>query len=402
MPVAVRRSLLRRRVAAVTALVAVVLLCLPSTAMAEPTVAEGAVTVQDLASTTIEIVVERGRNEEFREGARVRAVDGVDDFVALECTSGCDNRSSSRTYALTYDPRTGAPLFDGTPANGVVELDVRVPWRQLLPPSDDEASLDFEVMLDVPASPVAGLEAEAGPDEVQLRWSRALEPDVRYRIERTDASGRTDELDDELGPGTEGFTDAADPGTYTYSVHKVRPGTGGRHETAATIEVTVPEPETTPPSSGDDETSRPPAGDDEPQPNNGGNGGNEGSGGGANGSTGSPPADSGGSSEDRPRPEPTTPRAPTIELEERDIPSLSDDEGFAGELDYGEVGDEDDVASPDRGGDEVVLAEPGRGMGGSVVDRLTDPERVAIPIAGGLLLTAIGLHLWRWLRVPLG
>jgi hypothetical protein len=37
---------------------------------------------------------------------------------------------------------------------------------------------------------------------------------------------------------------------------------------------------------------------------------------------------------------------------------------------------------------------------GGMFDRMADNERIATPIAFGLVLTATGLHLWRWLRVP--
>jgi hypothetical protein len=48
----------------------------------------------------------------------------------------------------------------------------------------------------------------------------------------------------------------------------------------------------------------------------------------------------------------------------------------------------------------VVLAAPGR-SDSRFLGVFGEPERLAPPLAGGLLFTAIGLHLWRWLEDPL-
>ena len=69
---------------------------------------------------------------------------------------------------------------------------------------------------------------------------------------------------------------------------------------------------------------------------------------------------------------------------------------FRGELDF----DGDGSREGGEDADEVVLSSPSGGSG-SFLGSGEEAERIAVPIAGGLLLTAIGLHLWRWLKVPL-
>ncbi|MEX0836674.1 MAG: hypothetical protein WD010_11315, partial [Nitriliruptor sp.] len=104
---------------------------------------------------------------------------------------------------------------------------------------------------------------------------------------------------------------------------------------------------------------------------------------------------------------PRTGRAPSVSLGRGgsgvpELPGVGDI--FRGSLDYGlddpEAADARGDAPAPGDDDEVVLSAPGNGAG-SFVGRLTDPNRIAVPIAGGLLMTAISLHLWRWLRVPI-
>lgn len=420
-----RRADLRRRLAAATALAGLLLLCLPAGAWAEPSVTLAGPTdgvVRERTELRIEVQRQDGF-ETLRGGARARPTSGGT-WVDLDCVGNCES-DRSRVYGIEVDPRSGAPFFSRTPANGQLDLDVQVDYRRNL--QNRSRTVTFPLVFDAPGSPVTDLVADVSPDGVRLTWNRAPEPDISgYRVERTDAAGKTSQLAD-LDQGATNLADGAAPGAYTYRVVTIRPsGRSGTHETSATVDVSVPEPEPTPPpasggNGGGDGGGNGNGGGGSGGGNGGGSGGGDGGGdrggsssggsssrdGGSGSTDGADRSGSSGSSSRAPRS--STPRAPSIQFERRGIPSLSSADGFSGELDYGaelpevagEGRDAEADADPD-GDDEVVLANPGRGSGGgTVLERLTDPDRVAIPIAGGLLLTAVGLHLWRWLRIPL-
>lgn len=419
-----------RRLPSVIALVAVLLLSLPTAALAysarldKPS--NGVVT----GTTEVHVRVSREGIDVPITGLRVRPAGGGE-WRPTECVSDCE-RGESPVFRFTLDPRTGAPFGGGIMRNGPFEFEGRISreFRQ-----EDQGVGRFTLNLRVPGSAVGGLAATVNGDTVRLAWSRAPEPDVEgYRVERCtgscDASGSWRPIGDPEASASS-YTDRPGVGTHSYRVVTLRSAGGD-----GTIE-TVSAPVTT-------EVEPAPVGPDDGVGTGGGTGGGTGpaDGGDRGGSSG--PGDRGTDGDGRPRtgaaPEleagevasedgqdpPRTAgsrsssrtggirsgRAPSVSLGRggSDIPELPGiGDIFRGELDYSADDPQaaeggDGAGAGEEGGeegDEVVLSAPGR-SGGSFIGRLTDPDRVAVPIAGGLLMTAVGLHLWRWLRIPLG
>jgi hypothetical protein len=318
--------------------------------------------------------------------------------ATLTCVRGCEDTDRRMVFALPddqlLDPATGSPFGLEAPlANGPYDLAVEIVRN-----SQVAADETFEHELHVAAPPTAPKELRAARDgeKVELTWRRSPEPDVEtYRVERHDGE------DWEVVHATSNASHVDDPGegSHRYRVVAERPdGRDGMLETAsqeATIDL----------SADDDSTGT-------SSRNGDANGDRDGNGDGEDGANGEgSDADDDGSSEQRDGSSQQrngsrngsggdAARAPSLDGNSRSgsIPSLDgrnggDEEGFSEELDYRD-------ARGGQGDDDVVIANPGGWRG--AVDRVFDAEQVAVPIAFGLVLTATGLHLWRWLRLPVG
>ncbi len=391
---------MRRRIVWTTAVLAV-LLVVPSVpaSAAEFTLAEpdGDVT----GATPLEVHLERDFGGERLRRVRVGLEkDGqrLGMPVDLRCQSGCEIGDPTAVFVLPddgeFDPSTGAPFDIEAPMpNGTYRLRV-----DLIKDSrfQDDERFDADIHLAVAPSAPKQLAAEVEDREVSLTWKAPPEPDVeRYRVERR-IDGEWEEI------STTSSTSSVDEpggGTHSYRVVALRSdGRGGSLETASSAKEVEVEPHE------DDEAGE-----------GGGNGGNGGDGDGTeeagtegggdddgNGDGGesdgadtagqdtssTESAESGSSSRDRSGAE-----APSTGGNRSSIPGVgSGEDGYGTELDYGATGN-------GEGGDDVMVANPGGFRG--AMDQIFDAERVAVPVATGLVLTGLGMHLWRWLRVPL-
>jgi hypothetical protein len=400
-----------RRLPHVVALTAIVLLSVPTAASAAYS---ARVEAPDNAIVTgakeIQVRVSRDLTDSAVTDLRVRLASGGE-LQPTECVRDCDRRDRDPVFGFELDPRSGAPFGTSALANGPLEFEGIIS-REV---GGDRSVGTLTVTLRVPGSAVGGLAATAEDGTVRLAWRRASEPDIQgYRIERCggacDASGRWDALDT-ASASASSHSDQPDPGEYSYRVVTIRDGGDGGDRTIETVS----SPVTT--------TVEPVA-----RTNGDGSGNGNGNGNGGNGSGGADGDGVGDGTDPSPRTPPSpdpanggsdgarrSSRAP--EIRSGSAPSISRDRTTAGvpavpdvadvfeeELDYSDL----DLEEPgtDRtvpaldGDDEVILGAPGTGDG-TFLGALTDPNRVAVPIAGGLLMTAIGLHLWRWLRFPL-
>lgn len=403
---------MRRRIVGTTTVLAVLLVLssVPASA-AEFTLVrpDGDVT----GPTPVEVRIEREFTGERMR--RVRASLEQDDTRLgtpqdLECVRGCEVGDPEVIYVLPepFDPTTGAPFdIEGPLANGGYHLKV-----ELLKDSEFQEDETFKgrIHLAVPPAAPQELTAEVDGGEVSLAWREAPEPDLEtFRVERHDG-------EDWTRVATTSGTDHVDepgPGTHRYRVLAQRPdGRGGRLTAASpATEVEV--------------ERREDAGEDD-------EGGGRASGGerdGAEAAGSGDDADDADEADDADDAEEGEPEAGDAGDADRDdvsrqrggsrrsgssgvtapstgssgsgvIPSLrgdgagstDDEDDGVSELDYGDVGND---AEPD----DVVVANPGGWRGG--IDRVLDAERIAIPVATGLVMTGLGLHLWRWLRVPI-
>jgi hypothetical protein len=330
-------------------------------------------------------------------GLRVRLASGGDPVEAT-CVDACGERGP--VFSFPLDPRAGAPFADGPLPNGRTAFEAIVS-REL----GDDQRLAFDLNLRVPGSAVGGLAATIEDRKVRLAWRRAPEPDIeRYRVERCggvcgDESGSWEALR-ETQPSASSFTDEPGDGEFSYRVVTIRStGGDGALETVSSPVVA----EVVAVANGNGDGSGGDGNGDEADGNgNGGNGNGDG-------------ADDRPQRPERPRSEsrerPRSGSAPSISSGERGapresagVPEVAD--AFEPELDYsgmdarlrgGDGGSTPDDTDID---DEVIVGAP-RDGDGTFFGALTDPDRVAVPIAGGLLLTAVGLHLWRWLKIPI-
>ncbi|MEX1177927.1 MAG: hypothetical protein WEB09_05660 [Nitriliruptor sp.] len=408
-----------RRTLRLAAIVVLLVLTMPSAAFAEYSVelvspASGVVS----GSGEVQIRVAREPLDSEVRSVRVRAARGGGDAHQLTCLSGCDTRQP--VYGFAFDPRRGDPFGVGPMSNGAFQFET------LVSPAlgEDRNVGTLTLQLRVPGSAVSGLSTSVDDQQVRLAWSRAPEPDIDgYRVERCRGGCGGDGWSargERLSASASSFEERVRPGTYSYRVVTIRSNGGdGTIETvssAVTAEVEEPPAPTpddteTPDAPGDDgdgdgdadgdagdrddgATGRDDDGDDGPDRDRDGDD-EDGDGGTAGGSSDR------SFSTSRTR----TGRAPSVSFGgQRGVPALPDAaDVFRGSLDYGLDDPETADARGDAPGpgddDEVVLSAPG-GSSGSFLGRLTDPNRIAVPIAGGMLMTAIGLHLWRWLRVP--
>lgn len=407
-----------RRSPYVLALVAVLLLWSPAAALAaySATVVRPADQAKVTGTTEVHVQVRRDFADTAVAGLRVRPADGGP-LRPTTCVSGCEAGGREPVFAFTFDPRTGAPFGDEIVPNGPFEFE-GVISRDLGP---DRSVGTLTLDLRVPGSAVGGLAATTDDDTVRLAWSRAPEPDVLgYRIERCagvcDASGDWTGRGD-VAPSASAFTDAPGVGSSSYRVVTIRNG-GGDGSSIETVSAPVTA-EVAPPASSSPDGE---VGTDEVD-GDGDDGGGDGAGQddaggdrdeadatdrsrdrGADGAdTGSSDGDQLGAPPSAGSARPKAPRSsrpPAVPLGPAgaripEPPVLED--VFRSELDYAE--DDAQAAAGEGEGDEVILSAPG-GSGGSFPGVLGGLDRFAVPLAGGLLATAVGLHLRRWLRIP--
>lgn len=373
-----------------------------------PAAGAWAATAQDrVEGDTVEVTIDRD-GVEFTDitDVRVRVADtdtrDVGDWVeGLECVEETCDRGAG-VYRVPIVGPVGEALSTTPPDNGALVLDVEYVLQ-----IGGERRHQVETILHVASAGVRDVAAAVADDgTVRLEWTAAPEADVtRYEVVRLDSQWRRD-----LGPNATSLTDEPGPGQHRYRITTVRPGGSGGSlaTTSGSVAVDVapqpPEPDTAERSPGDDR----PAGDDDGAADEEPGETSE-----RAGDDRREPAEAG---EDDRTARDTTPRrpgrsgtvaeAPRLGSDRTGVPDVpTEDEGFRGELDYG-TDDPDDPDAADRGthdgsvvDDEVVLAGPG-GSTGSFLGA-DGAERVAVPVAAGLLLTAIALHLWRWLKVPL-
>lgn len=393
-----------RRSPHVLALVALLLVWSPTAASATYSATIVQPAGQDRVTGPIEVRVRVSRD--FADTAvralRVRPAAGGQ-LRPTTCISECGPGDTEPVFAFELDPRTGAPFGEGPLPNGPLEFE-GVVSREL---GEDRSVGTLTLNLRVPGSAVGGLAATAEDDTVRLAWSRAPEPDVLgYRIERCagacdaagDWTGRAD-----VAPSASAFLDAPGVGTSSYRVVTIRDG-GGDGSSIETVSAPVTA-EVVPTS-----PAERPVGADEVDGDRDGTGADDRDGDDARDASGDAEAEAGSDREERDATTPIGPsrpgaprssRPPAVSLGRAGarIPELSGpSDVFRSELDY--TGGDQQAGAPAAEGDEVMLSSPSGG-GGSFLGVLGDRERVAVPLASGLLVTAIGLHLRRWLRVPL-
>lgn len=408
----------RRLLSLIALLSAMLLLLAAPAAAAEGVILSPRGEMTDQAE--IEVQVNRGlfetvhsvRVELLRNGQRVGQPS-----APLACKQGCD-QTGSQTYiygSVIFNPRTGAPFSAGPLPNASYEL------RAIIEQSGGSPSAQpSPVVLSLPPSAVTALKADLHHRTVALSWTRAPEPDVvGYRVERRTPQGMW-EVIDTAAPSADRATDRPGTGTFEYRIVTMRPngtGTATLEATSGAVSVTIkPEPSPTP----------------SPAPGTGGSdgGGSDGNGNGGEGGTtdgntgtgregnGGETGDDGGtqasgqsrSGSSASGSRRSAARAPSLSSLRGNLPSLPsfggadqpDAEVFygerqgMGELDYSGVESvREPTEEPEDPEGEIVLE-----AGGLRSLEALDPERVAIPVAFGLLFTVIGLHLWRWLKIP--
>jgi hypothetical protein len=402
----------RRRLAAIAAIATLVmLLAAPAAFAASAKVTQPSDTVRGPTDVRVEITRDSRVEPISRARARLqRGGDTLGDWVDLACKQRCADDQLRQTWGPVddrkLDPATGAPFTSGGALrNGEYELQVRVERGRFLDPLE---STD-RIRLSVPPSAPGDVTAQRDGDEVEVTWKKAPEPDVTgYRVERRDGDGwrevRTTSADSHV--------DEPGPGSHTYRVVALRDdGRGGTLEKASSErEVEIPEPEDDDPDGrsgngngdgdGDGNGDGGSGGSGDVDGEDEGSGSGDGAGNGDDAEEATEAEDRAGSSGERDRRTSSSARAPSLGSDRSgSIPSVfgrspetADPDAFSEELDFGDArnGDGED---PD---DDVVLS----GGRSGTIDRLLDAERIATPIAVGLVLTATGMHLWRWLRVP--
>jgi hypothetical protein len=404
-----------RRIAATAALVAVLALALPTAALAAGATLRGPTDGVVSGPTSLDVRIHREPFEAIsaidvtlRRGAA--PLQGSRAHPLCEGLRDCPNGQREADYRIPFDPRDGSPFLTNggrVLANGAYELVVAIQVGR------ETQQRALPVTISVPPAAPGDVRARASGQDVTVQWRAGAEPDLAgFRVERSSGNGwtRAGEVD---GAATS-YVDRPGPGDHRYRVVVIRPdGRGGSYEVTsseASVSVAAPAPadEAGGGSGADQADDRDTGGDD---------GEATGARAGDDRRREAPADDATFDVESRDRDEADTDaagatptagtsgrrsfEAPSVNLrrDEADTPGLpADDPDFFREtLDYG---DAEAVASGQRGqgGDrgEVLLSVPGMGAltGGM------DDSRFAVPIAGGLLMTAIGLHLWRWLKLP--
>jgi hypothetical protein len=397
-----------RRTAALVVLVATLCLALPTAALAAGATLRGPSDGVVTGPTSLDLRIHR---EPFEAISRIdvtlhRGGAPVDGSRARELCEGlrdCPNGSREADYRIPFDPRDGSPfLADGgrTLANGAYEVVVGIQVGQ------EVQQRPLPVTLSVPPAAPTELTAGASGPEVSIQWTRGSEPDLSgHRIERSSGNGWTSA--GEIGGTANAFVDEPGPGTHRYRVVVIRPnGRGGSYEvTSREVTATVDAPTTANGDGADPVTDHRDGGDDPDVDGAGDRQADEldleradGRDGEGDGRRAEGDANRRASSTASPR---RSSEAPSVNLDRETAGTPAtpwdDPEYYRETLDY----DDAVAAAPDqpterRDAGEVLLSIPGVGaMSGGLAD-----SRVAVPIAGGLLMTAIGLHLWRWLKLP--
>ena len=380
---------MRRRMIWATAVLAV-LLVLPAApaaaAESELVSPDGEVT----GATPLEVALTRDFGaERFNEVAVTLRRDGerVGERVRLTCVDSCDQTDQRATFVLPDDgrlrPRSGAPFgLDEALANGTYTLRVELDRGRF----QSAETFEHELRLRVPATAPHDVAAEVEGGEVAVTWTPSPEPDVeRYRVERHDG----DDWEELATTSEAAATDEPGAGEHRYRVVALRDaghdggdGDGGELETPSE-EVTVEVEAEAPDGGGSDDNG-------EGGASNGDGGEAADDGGEDDGQAEQAEASDAGTSDDEQSGyEPRTGRRASPSTGEGAAPR-SEDDAYDEELDYGEF-------EPDRPDEPVEVATPSGWRG--TTDRIFDAERVAVPIALGLVMTATGLHLWRWMRI---
>jgi hypothetical protein len=394
-----------RRTAAIAALVAAFTLALPTAVLAAEVAlrapSDGVVT----GPTDLEVRITREPFEAItaadaglrRDG---KPLDGSRAVTLCDGWRSCANSERSADHRIAFDPRTGAPFLPEDAArilpNGPYELRVTMTVNN----APEQRSL--ELLLSVPPSAATDVQASAERGTVSLRWTPAPEPDVTgYRVERRSGSDGWTGVGD-VSASASTFADEPGAGTHRYRLVTLRPkGEGGTYEvTSSDTTVTVD-----PPPAGEG-GARDRDRDEDDATTEGGADGDDGAASDEDGVEGeadgeAATASASGSRGAGERSARSGLQAPTFQRGTARTPGMPGDDHdpdhFEETLSY----DGDPIAAdrPDRDADrgEVLLSVPGMG---SFTGALDD-QQAAVPIAGGLLLTAVGLHLWRWLKLPI-
>jgi hypothetical protein len=391
----------RRRIAAIiTIATMVLLLAVPAALAAQPRVVEPSDNVRGATDLRIQVTKESRVEPISRVRVRMRrGGETLGDWVEMACKQRCAEDETEQIWGPAddrkLDPATGAPFTSGGPLrNGEYVLQTRVERGRFLDPVEATERIRLFV---APSAP-ADVTAERDGAEVRLAWKKAPEPDiVGYRVERSSGNGF-----DEIATTSEaGHVDVPGPGAHTYRIVSLRDdGRGGTLETASSErEVELPDDAADGSGnggSGEGGGNGDGSGNGEGGDGEGGNGDGEGGDGDGDGADGEMADTEASSTGERARRSSSPARAPSLGSDRSGgIPSVfgrtpetADPDAYSEELDFSQLeGGED----PD---DDVVLST------GGMFERMADSERIATPIAFGLVLTATGLHLWRWLRVP--
>ncbi len=443
-----------RFIATVTAALAAVLATAgPALAATSASVTSPAAGSVVTGPTPIEVQVSRDLIDRPPSQVEVRlsadgqaAADGTT-AVALDCIEGC-NGTDSTWGGATLQPATAAPFSSRAVCNG----------RWYLQPSVDGGAYGAgaPIVFSSPGSPVSGFSVTDGPGSADLQWIPAGEPDISgYRIERRVAGGDWGAVTT-VGPSATSYRDEVAAGDYAYRIVTLRPdgqvdgqpaapcADGGQDlaTTSGTRSVTVPPAPAPSPSadggsaSGAGTSGQSTSGQSTGSPTDQGAGGSDGTAAGTGGTgrtaggsqgSGEGSTDGGGSrpaagdasgqptsgSPQRVAPPPAPRRstqesadAPALPVEQRSAAGpryYGEDQPYSDTLSYGDapVVAGRPAAAPSPSAPATATAT-GDALAAGVVDPFGEQSlelgRILRPVAVGLLLVAIGLHLRRWLR----
>lgn len=414
-----------RRILVVVTAVMAVLVVTPGAAMATVSgnmsspAADGTVT----DSAPVEVTVNadcfqscnEGRLDDDVRGVEVELRSGNEPVgsVNLECVANC--RSEQQRWGARTLGDLGAPAV----CNGGYALHSRVTYVPSTSLSGEPETTPWQsrnITLSAPPSAPSDLNVSTGIETASVKWSEvtAFDDLKGYAVERKVGNGSWEGVE-LIARGTHSYADSEVPsGNVQYRVSSLR--ADGFADDGRTKPATPCEDDSGPTLSSahnPDRNLRYAAASGTvqaaPSPNqgsggeSGGGGSGDGSGGGAqgpnaNGSVDAPPApraDSSPNDADEDSPDLPGVGAPPAPSGQEPESFYGEDFNFNEQLDYG---NQDPVAPPTNPDDEVVIDRDlaaGEGVG-----RFLDFERMAVPFAVGLLLIALGLHLRRWMNVP--
>lgn len=360
--------------------------------------------------------------------------------VTMTCEADCN--ATSTWTAPHLDPATLAPFADTTSCNGGYTIQVRV---------DGGAWTGHGIRVArAPAAP-RNVEVAADVGEATVTWGAASDPDVvGYRVQRRVDGGawRTAAT---RPASARSLTDTeVEPGAVDYRVVTLKGD--GRVDGAPVAPCADPEPDlgtasapvgTTVPSPRSSDPSDPsgPSGPSRPAPTSDDEAGDDGAPGSTDGAEGSDGSDGEGTAEatdgpgtggqddepgdgdegaaSAPRRSGTRVAPPTAvnagsrpRVDVGDVPGADDPqvaneresyygegEEYSDELDFAGLGGVDGLGGVEAAGPTVetrVVRVPG-GLQ-SILGEELDLRRLALPIAAGLIMVALALHLRRWVR----